>query len=360
MNYFDIPLAPGHFRRIYPDDPEWQQWVGRSPSLLQRIGNLGTAVVQHALSGFSYVDETTRRTRLQLCESCPTYWDGEHRRCNHPSCGCNMDVKAGWATQACPIGRWAAIGPTETSTAPTVRHLAYHIAPFTGPIWRHNVRQLRRRLELFDGRRVVAIVTGPGLEAPEVVQAALGSDVEYLILPNDQRLREVVTLTPLLERTLCYAGVADATFYAHAKGVTRPVNPGVTVHYWTDAMYVACLDYWPVVAEMLQHRPTVGAFKKIGAGFEGSTSTWHWSGAFFWLRNAAAAKRDWRRIDQQWWGSESWIGLHFSPDEAAALLLTDVVGVLDLYRMDYLRLVAMPALVRFQREHASRRTGSEG
>src|SRR5882724_11072595 len=77
---------------------------------------------------------------------------------------------------------------------PVVRHLAYHIAPFSrNGVWQRNVSQLRQRMGLFNGRRTVAIVTGPGLDAPGAVREEMGPDVDYMVYPNDPKLREVVT-----------------------------------------------------------------------------------------------------------------------------------------------------------------------
>jgi hypothetical protein len=180
--------------------------------------------------------------------------------------------------------------------------------------------------------------------------------VEYLTFANDPRLREVVTFVPLWERALAYRGEGDVTFYAHAKAVTRPFNAGVTCHPWASILYHVNLDYWPLVAESLKAHPVAGAFKKVGHGFGGSSSRWHYSGTFFWARNRDVAARDWRRVDQQWWGSESWVGVHFKPDEAACLFHQGVVPRLNLYSMAYLQKIVYPELRTWTLQNAKSRS----
>lgn len=235
-----------------------------------------------------------------------------------------------------------------------VRNLIYHIAPASGNgVWQRNVAQLLKRIDLFNGRRVVAIVTGQArrldyraefeLDPPDRVKEALAGHVhEFIELPNDPKLREVVTFLPLLER-VATTNPAEITFYGHAKGVTRPVNDGVTVHRWADLMYETCLDYPALVEDHLSRLPITGTFKKVVHGFAGSASAWHYSGAFFWLRNSAVFSRpDWRRVDRQWWGNEAWPGLHFTPDEAGCLFHQGGQEM-DLFRMGYLRGTVEPA-----------------
>lgn len=223
------------------------------------------------------------------------------------------------------------------------RNLLYHVCPFPGNgVWQRNVEQIRKRMSLFNGRRAVAIVTGPGLEHPDAVRRAFGDDVgDYLILPNDPKLREAKTLVPLLERVQT-TDPREVTFFGHTKGVTRPVNPGVTVHRWADLMYESCLDDWEAVAKVLSSHVSAGSFLKVGSGFQGSASRWHYSGTFWWVRNSTLFSRDWRKIDQQWWGAESYLSLHVRQEEAGCLFHRGKVPTLDLYSFEYMRDVVEP------------------
>jgi hypothetical protein len=216
------------------------------------------------------------------------------------------------------------------------RHLAFHVLPVAGnPVWRLGVEQLRLRWPLFTGVKVVSVATQGDcklpLDPPEAVAAALPPDCEILTAPNDSKLREVVTWLPLWERVLGEAADDDAVLYAHAKGVTRPYDPGNACHWWASLQYSLVLDHWNAVAGQLATRPIVGAFKKVGGGFGAGGGGWHYSGTFYWVRAGDFRARPWRRVQQRWWGTESWPGLAYHPDEAGSLFLEGAVGSLDCY-----------------------------
>lgn len=220
----------------------------------------------------------------------------------------------------------------------TIRNLIYHVAPFPrNGVWQRNIGQLLRRIRAFNGRRVVAIVTGSNLDPAQDVRDLLSGHVhEFIEMPNNPRLGEVVTFKSLLSRVKT-EDPAQITFYGHAKGVSRPVNEGVTVHRWTDIMYETCLDYIPLVEQALARYPVAGSFKKRCLGFAGSSSAWHYSGTFFWFRNAEIFKRNWEVIDQQWGGVEAWPGVHFAPDEGESLFGGRPDEFMNLYDMNCLK-----------------------
>jgi hypothetical protein len=254
----------------------------------------------------------------------------------------------------------AKLSPPATFT-PGTRHLLYHLLPVSGNgIWQRNLDQLRWRLPLFNGKRVVAIGTGTAtdhvthrgtlhLDPPDMVREYLaGTGCEFLEFDNDPNLREVVSWGPLWESLKPYASTSDVAFYAHTKGVTRPVNPGVTVHEWARVMYSACLDYWPEVEEQLRRFPIVGPFKKSGHGFQGSRSAWHYSGAFFWARvGEAFAHGRYKQIDRLWFGAEAWPGIHFHPDAGGCLFHAGRVPTLDLFSYPYVRDRMLPEFRRW-------------
>jgi hypothetical protein len=247
------------------------------------------------------------------------------------------------------------VGPQpepEPFDGPVTRNVLYHMGPFSGNgMWRRNVQELVKRIGMFNGRRVMAIVTGDGLDPPEAVREAMaGHDFEFIEMPNESRLREVVSFIPLL-KTVESLDKNSVTFYAHSKGVTRPVDSGTTVHAWTDIMYATCLDYWPVVERMLASYPIVGSFKKLGHGFQGSDSNWHYSGTYYWLRHSGVFGRKWQLVDQQWWGTESWPGVQFKPEEAGCLFRTGSVPELDLYNYSYFHGSIVPDYLDWKRRH---------
>ncbi len=201
---------------------------------------------------------------------------------------------------------------------PVIRNLLYHLLPRSrNGLWRANVEELRRRIHHFNGKRVVAIMTGHGLDDPGAVKDAFGGDVtEFIELPNNKDLREVVSFVPLWERVQT-DDPRHITFYAHAKAVTR--GDRSTAWPWAQICYGACLDYLPLVEDRLQRYAVAGPFQRCLSSWTESASEWHYSGTFFWARNREVFRRDWRRVDQFWSGTEPWVGIHFRAHEACCL-----------------------------------------
>lgn len=259
----------------------------------------------------------------------------------------------------------------------TMRHLAYHIYPVSGNgAWQRNVGRLVERLRIFNGKIVVAIVvdpasgrkpdpTGPhspdrgrmipGCDSPEAVMQAFGpwrERCDFIIIENDPSLREVVSMVPMFER-LPRDGV---TLYAQAKGTTRA--PGHIAHHWSDVQYIIYFDYWLLVEEHLKSCPVTGAFKKTGPGWcrTQSYSDWHYSGSWFWFRNADLFAKDWKRIDQFWSGIESFTSQHFRYDEAACLFHEGPVSTINLYDRRHWKRNVDPAFSQWRNEHKRHET----
>ncbi len=248
--------------------------------------------------------------------------------------------------------------PDEPDQVPPVRrrHLVYHLLPVTGNgSWQRGVDQLRARWGLFTGSKVIAITVGTAgahkLDSPDAVREYLPSDCEVIEVCNDPTLREVVSWIPLWERVLSNASGDDAILYAHAKAVTRQVDPGNSCQWWTSLAYTLHLDHWPVVARQLSRFPITGAFKKLGHGFSASPSSWHYSGTFFWVRSGDFRDRLWRDVEQTWFGTESWPGLAYHSDEAGCLFLTGTVENLDLYSPDYWTATVRPRYAEWLRQN---------
>jgi hypothetical protein len=235
------------------------------------------------------------------------------------------------------------------------RHLLYHVYPIkTCQTWRFNLDQLKARWPLFNGRRIIAVAYGPETVPPtEVVRYMGACEADYIMSRNVPQLREVETWLKLWP-ALGEVNNADAVFCAHAKGVTRPVDPGTSVHRWASLLYETCLDYWPIVEEILGRHPIAGALKKVGYGFEGSRSSWHYSGTFYWVRFGDARTR-WREIDRVWWGTESWPGIHWTNDFAGAIFHQGGVPSLDMYNLGYLNGVVEPALRKWRELNKGKR-----
>ncbi len=255
---------------------------------------------------------------------------------------------------ACCTGCPEWTSPLAIPDPPSVRHLLYHVCPFPGNgVWQRNVDAMLPRLGLFNGRRVVAIATGAGLDPASTVRERFGDGVaEFVEIPNDPKLREVATFAALLSR-IQSDDPREVTLYAHAKGVTRPDSS--PCHRWAEVLAEVCLDYWPHVARALKSFPVVGPFKKVGKGWAESTSAWHYSGSWYWFRNRDLFGRDWRRIDKFWSGIEAYPSLHFRADEAGCLFHEGPVSQLNLYSQAYWHDVVEPAYAAWRAEHAADR-----
>lgn len=231
----------------------------------------------------------------------------------------------------------------------TVRHLTYHIWPTKRHDgWKWNMQQLAKRIDLFNGKRILGIAVSSETESAATVidfAASLGISFNHVVeRPNNKKLREVVTWLPMLELLPPEsAGQNEVVFSAHAKGVRHddPLAEGSTLWKWTDTMYRTCLDDWPEVESQLNRFVAAGCFRRYNNFKTQGNHQWHFSGTFFWWRLAEIGQRNWRKVDQQFFGTESWIG-HQCHDSETACLFVDDCG--DLYQPKYWADVVQPAL----------------
>jgi hypothetical protein len=215
----------------------------------------------------------------------------------------------------------------------TTRNLIYHVAPFkSNDTWQRNVGQLMKRIEQFNGRRVVAIATGEGMEDARAVKAAFGGAVrEFILVPNDRRLRERASFGELLEAVKS-TDPHTATFYAHAKGVTTTGDVR-GVMYWRNAMYHELLDDADKIAHLLRLHPCVGTHRLHRAQYPDglNTRTWHYAGAFFWFRNDALySQADWKaKIPDSGWGVEAYPGVMFRYEDTSCVFMDEPTNCYD-------------------------------
>jgi hypothetical protein len=286
----------------------------------------------------------------QHTASCNRRWGGQGvraGRCLHlggdtgervlcPSCRGKVELKTftcavhGRCTQAkkvegvacctapglCPD--WTAEDPF--SGAP-VRDLAYHVYPVRGNgVWQWNVRQLLRRIDLFNGRRAVGIAVDGRTDNPREVMAAFRGEVDdhdFVVVRNKPELREVATFEPLFER-MQTREANRCLLYAHAKAVIRGF--GSPSHRWAEALSETCLDHWPLVEEQLVRHRLTGPFRwRNRAWPEQSRATWFYSGSWVWYRSRHLFARNWREINRFIFGIEPYPALHFSHDESGCL-----------------------------------------
>lgn len=227
---------------------------------------------------------------------------------------------------------------------PLKRNLIYHVCPLAANDgWQQNVRQLLRRIDLFDGRRIIALAVGEGLVPPaDVVSAFAGRNCEFLQIENDPDLREVVTFLPLLE------AIADplpwqATFYAHTKGNSTAVNME-GARRWRNLMYHQLLDRWEECLAELSRDSVAG-----GEGHPGRSpamlgthfmhwrprrspfptrldNRYHWifAGTFFWFRHDRVfTNPHWRDVPRDRYAAEAWPGQMFPPADGCCVWPAD-------------------------------------
>lgn len=69
-------------------------------TLGEMVWSFATELTTHAKGGFAHVDPVTYSRRISICIDCPLFAK-ESPHCT--KCGCNMEVKAKWATSRCPL-----------------------------------------------------------------------------------------------------------------------------------------------------------------------------------------------------------------------------------------------------------------
>lgn len=216
------------------------------------------------------------------------------------------------------------------------RHLLFHLYPLReGQRWRWHAEQLRQRIGLFNGQRILAVATDERTESYATVCQVMGDLFsDGFTLANDPQLREVATFEKLLGR-VATTDPGHVCLYAQGKGVTRPTDPAVC--RWAEVLYETCLDHWPRVEALLSRYPLAGPFKKLGLGWpKHSASAWHYSGSWCWFRAADVfVLPDWRRIDPFWAGIEAWPSLHFDARQAGALFHENSVRAMRLSDAGY-------------------------
>lgn len=177
----------------------------------------------------------------------------------------------------------------------TVRHLLFHLYPING--WKWNVQELKKRLELFNGRKVVMVAQDmPGFQQRAaqigVVQKLLGPDVFCFPVPNDRKRRETpsfATMLSMLSRVKDDSDRTSIAFYSHGKGVSYK-STGQTsrqfdaVRLWTRVMNHYLLYDMPNVLRSLTNYPVTGCFRRKGRfGNFPHESRWHYAGTFYWF-----------------------------------------------------------------------------
>src|ERR1051326_1642300 len=200
-------------------------------------------------------------------------------------------------------------------TAMPKRNLLYHVWPVSGTMWRWNLDQLLKRIELFNGRRVMSIVYDAKSAAPEEVQEVVaGHGFEFVIAPNDER-GEAINFAEMM-RMVASRDQNELTFSGHAKGVKYEPTVPQPIRRWSEVQYQVALDDWKSIREQLQRYAMTGPFKRYGRYKpHRNLADWHYSGTYFWMRHAHVFARDYQAIPQFYGGVETWPGTVFRKEE---------------------------------------------
>lgn len=201
------------------------------------------------------------------------------------------------------------------------RNLIYHIWPVKKTDhWRWNVRELLKRIDLFNGVRTIGIaIDGNTVTAAEVQAEFAGVRIDHWIVrPNNPKAGEGATF---LEMMATLPRDQSVTCYAHAKGV-KYEQGNTTPVKWAELLYRSTLDNWPMVRNALRDFPVVGTFKRYGHYRLPQNHGWHYSGTFFWFRNGETFLRSgWSHLQKSLYGCvEVWPANVYKATEAACLL----------------------------------------
>ena len=111
--------------------------------------------------------------------------------------------------------------------------------------WQWNCDRLLEHAALFNGRRIVSVVTDGSTDCVDDVRHYLRDFTdEILTFRNNSKLREVVSWVPMLERLERNQSDQDVTFSCHAKGVRHNVqtdSQSSSLFRWAAAMYETLL-----------------------------------------------------------------------------------------------------------------------
>lgn len=300
------------------------------PSVVKQAMTAAAAMARFVGDGMRTTPPEEQALRRSICDSCPLNDNGT---CD--GCGCILDLKIPMRLEECPAKKWhAAVHPVRPIVDP-VCNLIMHILPVAAnsDVWQWNLQQIANRQHLFNGKRVLAIATEDNpqsgkknvctVSADEVLSFSRSIGMTWThakVFKNNQALREVVTF-PWLLGTVCSGNPNELTFACHAKGVTHSMD-SITVR-WAERQYRVCLDDWPTVWRTMERFSMAGSFRKFGQFRTPKNNQWHYSGTNYWFRHDDVFSRDWRAMDQKFFGTESWPGRLFLPEECACLFADD-------------------------------------
>jgi hypothetical protein len=115
-------------------------------------------------------------------------------------------------------------------------------------------------------------------------------------------------------------------------------------------MYSTCLDDPDEVSSVLQKSPMAGTFLKVGYGFAPkSWSDWHYTGSFYWLRHVPHFARNWRAMDYEWFGAESYPSMVYCREDVRPIVARGPLPALDVYQDECMAQRVLPAYMHWRK-----------
>jgi hypothetical protein len=270
--------------------------------------------------------------------------------------------EAAFGTKNKPQSSYAPIPQRDYSNA--VRHLNFHLWPLrTTDGWKYHLDALAERWHLFNGYKVLSVATNENTVHIDKMFKALekkGLLFDHTIhRKNDTRIGEVAFWVEKMQWLLDAAltGQNGVVFYAHSKGV-RPQTSTRAIRHWTEVMYSSCLDYWPLVEQLLNTHLFAGSLKRYGAYRYPGNFRWHYSGTFYWFRLLDILPRKPLLIERRYTGTEAFPGFKARTEEAGVLFEENLQH--DPYRESSWTRYLLPQWKEWQEQHATSRTDYHG
>lgn len=223
----------------------------------------------------------------------------------------------GKSTESCKILKEIALA------LPTIkRNLCYYMYPIKNSLWTFHIEQLKRYLDVFNGKKIITIaVDNRSVSADEVRRTLNRDDILWRVVTNDASLWETAAFPGMLQLVES-RDPNEFTFYAHAKGVRRPDWAIENARIWSGTMYFLNLSSITMTNRILSAHDALGCYRHQDQNHGGSD--WHYSGTYFWFRHSTVFSKNWKEIHPHLYGVEGWIGKHVDLKRSYCLIAPNV------------------------------------
>ena len=77
--------------------------------LIRMAVNLAKSSKKHFANGAASVPAHIHKERFSICQGCEFFNDENPKNPRCGKCGCFLNIKTSWASESCPIDKWAAV-----------------------------------------------------------------------------------------------------------------------------------------------------------------------------------------------------------------------------------------------------------